>query len=51
MSTKPVMKSSTLDILKAQLKNSLNKQVEESKEKQPLPRLRRPRPPGKCWKR
>ncbi|HEO9033096.1 TPA: hypothetical protein QIF53_001389 [Serratia marcescens] len=33
MSTKPVMKSSTLDILKAQLKNSLNKQVEESKEK------------------
>ena len=33
MSTKPVMKSGTLDILKAQLKNSLNKQVEESKEK------------------
>ncbi|CVA80925.1 Uncharacterised protein [Serratia marcescens] len=33
MSTKPVMKSSTLDILKAQLKNSLNDQVEKSKEK------------------
>ncbi|WP_149543269.1 hypothetical protein [Serratia marcescens] len=33
MSTKPVMKSSTLDILKAQMKNSLNNQVEKSKEK------------------
>lgn len=33
MSTKPVMKSSTLDILKAQMKNSLNDQVEKSKEK------------------
>ncbi|EPF6562730.1 hypothetical protein KY218_003932 [Serratia marcescens] len=33
MSTKPVMKSSTLEILKAQMKNSLNTQVEKSKEK------------------
>ncbi|MCW6011565.1 hypothetical protein K1Y38_01350 [Serratia marcescens] len=33
MSTKPVMKSSTLDILKAQMKNSLNEQVEKSKKK------------------
>ncbi|MEL5372815.1 hypothetical protein [Serratia bockelmannii] len=46
MSTKPVMKSSTLDILKAQMKNSLNDQVEKSKEKAAVVKIEKAKAAG-----
>ncbi|EMB4112319.1 hypothetical protein OI978_11500 [Serratia nevei] len=46
MSTKPVMKSSTLDILKAQMKNSLNNQVEKSKGKAAVAKIEKAKAAG-----